>query len=298
MEELQMKKRVIALLLAALSLGSTVAFASSDIVKETRETCTAESIEAIINEVENEVYSQYTQQLDSLLATEDYESYNQLSELVLHEKNEAIVEALSEFGAINTSVTITKDLLRSTSNQMTFSETISTVGDLRFYSCDWTFSPPYDSLCDINDIAAARITDSSNYYINSTFAKTWTGGGTQTGYVDDSGNHTPLNSPITKRYEDATGVLFNVDDTVVEVSTIFMPAAKGRISMYIGKKSGVSGFPECKMLTDYHHNYKVYIWDVNATISNVGLTGVSGQLTVTYSSVNKYWQRSSGGKLY
>ncbi len=197
--------------MSIIILSSTLAYAKSESTDIYYASCTEAATEALINKIENEVYSKYTDKLEELLSEEKYAAYNQLSLSALQEKNAAVVDALAEFGATDTTVTINQGRERSTSTQLTFSETISTIGDLRFYSCDWVFTAPYDKQCDINDIAATRITDSENYYINSSYAKTWTGGGTQTGYVDNTGNHDPTDSPVTKRYEDATGVMFNIN---------------------------------------------------------------------------------------
>ena len=98
---------------------------------------------------------------------------------------------------------------------MTFSETLyfNSSASSYIYTVDWEWEfGAWDDMYDIDDIAGAAITNSDDYYINRSFAKTWDNGGNLTGYVDDTGNHTPSNSKITKRFEDAQGVAFNVTD--------------------------------------------------------------------------------------
>ena len=132
--------------------------------------------------------------------------------------------------------------------------------------------------------------------IYSSFGKTWDNLENETGYVDNSGNHTPSNSYITKRFEDNNGVCFNVNDTPWvngQVGITRYHTHKGRVTVYL-KKLGSSS---TKVIMSYNHNYKNYTFSAAAKISNVGFTSLSGVLSVTYQTVNKEWQRSAGGKI-
>lgn len=188
----------------------------------------------------------------------------------------------------------------SVSTDMTFSEQdiyFDASTGLYRYTSDWLWKEfAWDEQADINDLVGVGITKPGDYLIYSSFGKTWDNLGNETGYVDNSGNHTPSNSYITKRFEDNNGVCFNVNDTPSvngQVGIIRYHTHKGRVTVYL-KKLGSSS---TKVIMSYNHNYKKYAFSAAAKISNVGFTSLSGVLSVTYQTVNKEWQRSAGGKI-
>ncbi len=188
----------------------------------------------------------------------------------------------------------------SVSADMTFSEEpiyYDSSAGLYRYTSDWLWREfSWDELADINDLVGVGITKPGDYLIYSSFAKTWDNLGNQTGYVDNSGNHTPSNSYITKRFEDNNGVCFNVNDTPSvngQVGITRYHTHKGRVTVYLKKL----GSTTTKVIMSYNHNYKIGSLQPAAKISNVGFTSLSGLLSVTYQTVNKEWQRSAGGKI-
>ncbi|MDQ6419633.1 hypothetical protein RB620_09335 [Paenibacillus sp. LHD-117] len=143
-------------------------------------------------------------------------------------------------------------------------------------------------------MAALRLSNASGWLITKSYAKTWDNYGVETGYVDEFGQHSPSDSLVTKRFEDAGGVVFNVIDSWYAAHLPVYETYKGRCSMYFKKTSPTAS--TTKAFLDFHHNWKTYVWNASAEFSNIGLTGVSYQLTVTYSAANKNFQRSSGGR--
>jgi hypothetical protein len=152
----------------------------------------------------------------------------------------------------------------------------------------------WDLLMDIEDLAVVRFTNPDEYIVYSCYAKTWDELGNQTGYVDNKGIHYPQNSKITKRFEDLAGVVYNLIDDNYYVGTgpVCYSTDSGRITLYLKKTKGGCN----KIFLDFHHNWKTIMLSPSASISNVGLDGPGYSLNVTYSSVNKYWQRCSGGQ--
>lgn len=158
---------------------------------------------------------------------------------------------------------------------------------------NWT-DGKWDALYDIEDYAAVRMTNTTGYQIYSSFAKTFDEAGNQTGYVNNYGNHSPSNSKVTKRFEDLSGVVYNLIDINYYVGTgpYLYQTDSGIITQYIKKTTG--GYN--KIFLDFHHNYKKYSWNTTASVNNVGLNGAGYALTVSYSHSNHTWQRTSGGK--
>ena len=144
------------------------------------------------------------------------------------------------------------------------------------------------------------MTNSNQYTIYKSFAKTFTNYGVESCYVDDRGNSHPsksiYNDCISKRTESPkNGVLYNVKDG--PIPNVCMPAEAGRITVYVIKNNGVTGTPTNKMIASYAHNWKEYTINFQAKIRAAGFD-VSGLLTVTYENSNKTWERASGGRLF
>lgn len=152
----------------------------------------------------------------------------------------------------------------------------------------------WDYIMDIEDLVAVRFTNPDGYTIYSCYAKTWNELGEQTGYVDNKGMHSPQNSKVTKRFEDLVGVVYNlIDDyTNTGVGPVCYSTDSGRITLYLKKTKG--GYS--KIFLDFHHNWRTISLAPSASISNVGLNGAGYSLNVSYSHVNKCWQRCSGGQ--
>lgn len=78
---------------------------------------------------------------------------------------------------------------------MTFSEQdiyFDASAGLYRYTSDWLWKEfAWDELADINDLVGVGITKPGDYLMYSSFGKTWDNLGNETGYVDNSGNHTP-----------------------------------------------------------------------------------------------------------
>lgn len=260
---------------------------------------TYESIEQAVNAAEESINKKYSEGLNAALTAEDEYLYARLYNQMYNERQAAVLEVYSGYGfvAISDNPDVVAPL--SSSSDLTFSETLylSSTGSTYIYTVDWAWAyASWDELYDIDDIAGVSITNSDDYYINKSFAKTWNNVGQQTGYVDDTGNHTPTDSKITKRFEDATGVAYNVTDMANYLGAPKATAHEGRITMHIKKKSGVTGTPECKIIASYEHNYKTVAIEANAKVENVGFS-ISGALSVTYVRLNKNWLRASGGKI-
>ncbi len=182
----------------------------------------------------------------------------------------------------------------TSSNDITLTDSLyyDSVNNLYRFTGDWCFSS-YDSMMDIEDFAGVRMTNSTGYYIYSSYAKTFNQFGTETGYVDNQGIHSPSNSYITKRFQDSVGTCYNVIDADIDAGDMHIwQAYSGRITQYIKKTTGGIN----QIFLDYAHNYKSWILAGGAQISNVGFTGVNCQLVVTYNAVSGNWQRCSGGE--
>lgn len=167
------------------------------------------------------------------------------------------------------------------------------------YTCEVKWQGVWDSLSGLEDFAAVRMTRPENYYIYSSFAATWDNRGNQTGYVAADGNHTPSSSYVTKRFEDTIGVCFNVIDDYLYDSPSFTTTYytdKVRLTVYIKLRPGASADSANKLFMDYHHNYKKLVTSFAGKLSSVGFTGISNELSVTYTTAPANWQRTSGGK--
>lgn len=163
------------------------------------------------------------------------------------------------------------------------------------YTVEWKFLRQ-DQLWDTYDIAGVGMSNTNSYYIVKSFAKTFSNYGAQTCYVDDKANATPAKNiyrgVLSKRSEKNNGVAYSVRDGAIP--NVCIPAETGKITVYIAKKSGVSGTPENKILFSYEHNYRKYVSDPSAEISLVNFT-LSGELAISYSQKSRNWPTVSGG---
>jgi hypothetical protein len=153
---------------------------------------------------------------------------------------------------------------------------------------NWNFAGPWDTAVDTIDVAAARMTN-SDYQFNRSYAYSYDQAGNKTG-EDRDGTHIS-GSNVTKRYENSYGVVYNVQDQVIETSLPQYLTDNGRISIYFTKPSG-AGYT--KIFIDFEHNYEIYSWTANASISGTSLSGSS--FNVSYSGSNARYKRTSGGE--
>ena len=256
------------------------------------------SIEAAVSAAENKVFSLYQNDLQDALKNGTMDEYYSLLATADIERHQAVDQVYSSFGfekiyeASPPDTKSTSSVLSWTSETCYYDSTYQEY----VYSVDWEWEyGQWDDLSDIEDIAGVYMTNSNDYYIAASFAKTWGNGNNQTGYVDNTGNHTPSNSYITKRAETADGVLFNVNDYVLLEGVPVAPTHKGRMTIMVKLKSGVSGTPQNKIISSYEHNYKYAAINLGATISSVGFNSITGNVSVSYNRVNGRWLRASGG---
>ena len=164
------------------------------------------------------------------------------------------------------------------------------------YTVDWEFAwATWDEYYDIPDLFGASISNTDDYYILKAYAKTWASSGKESGYVDEFGN-SASDSKITKRFEDAEGVIYDVVDMAGYLSAPHCTASQGRITLIVKQKAGTSGTPQNKFIASYEHNYKEMSLQINAEVKNVGFA-LTGVLSVTYKIENKNWLRASGGAI-
>lgn len=150
----------------------------------------------------------------------------------------------------------------------------------------WDFST-WDTLVDTIDVAAVRMNNDS-YPIIKSYAYSYDQAGNQTGY--DNNGSPSSGSRVTKKFENKSGVVYNVQDTIQ--STSGGPIYKtdhGRLSIFFKKGSGSN-----KIFLDFEHNFATYSWQATASISGVSLNGLG--LSVTYSKVNNRYNRTSAGE--
>ncbi len=233
-----------------------------------------------------------------------FEKRDSIKKQLQEERNNVNKEILEKYGYYqNDSTEVTSVIPKSAASDLRFSETPVTrnasTGVYR-YTVDWTFKSQ-DSLWDTYDIAGVGMTNSRQYTIYKSFAKTFTNYGTESCYVDDKGNsqapRAAFKDCISKRAESpSNGVLYNVKDG--PMPNVCMPAESGRITVYVIKNKGVSGTPTNKLIASYAHNYKYITFNFQAKISNVGFNSSSGVLSVTYERCNGAWERASGGKFF
>jgi hypothetical protein len=103
----------------------------------------------------------------------------------------------------------------SSSSDLTLTDGLTYDASTKTYcfTGEWNFKDNiYDLDVDLNDLVAARMINTNGYIITKSYAKTFDNFGQQTGYVDNYGQHSPSDSRINKRFEDAPGVTFNVRD--------------------------------------------------------------------------------------
>lgn len=259
-----------------------------------------DEIEAEINKAEDEIMAQLSSELKGSSQTYSQSQAKQMAAIGLI--NERTAEILESFGfeAVDSKDSLAVET-RSTSADVII-DTPSLYYDkslgLYRFTCNWNVvdgvNHGWDMLCDAEDFAGVRLTNSTNYDIYSSFCKTWNNFGYQTGYVDQYGQHSPTNSNCTKRTETAAGVVYNIIDQYTEAGGLVVYRTdSGRITQYVRKNAGA---PYSKLILDLHHNYKKYTWQLGAQISGVGFNGSSSNvLTVNYVRENKSWQRASGG---
>jgi hypothetical protein len=222
-------------------------------------------------------------------------------EVIINSHKKTITEKSNEilldygFKAVKQDRSSTVGIL-STSSDINLTDEFSydaSTGLYRF-SGNWNFVDyKWDDWMDLEDLAAARMTNPTGYQVYSSFARSWDNFGLETGYVDNTGQQTPQNSYVTKRFEDSAGVIFNVRDYVTVAHIYNAYADSGRVTMYFSKTTGGSN----KVFLDYHHNYKSYSTTVAASFNNIGLSGAGYSLNVSYTKANQNWQRSSGGRI-
>ncbi len=291
-------KKTLPLLLAISLLLASFSFASAN---GDHYGAYFDEIEAAVSKAENTVMSKYSEDLTRALNNRDMATHERILNQAIEERRKAADKVYERYGIVTLASEDEPEIQpRSLSSDMVWqNESIryDSASNAIFYTVEWKWLTNGDTNWDIEDIAGVSISNPNAYYIDKSFAKTWANSGGQTGYVDDSGNHTPTGSYITKRSETATGVMFNVNDYKHAPNQLFFTRT-GRMTLVVRKKSNVSGTPYVKFIASYEHNFKNFSWDVGAKISSDGWNPATGVISITYSHVNARWLRASGGKSY
>lgn len=181
----------------------------------------------------------------------------------------------------------------SDSNSISLYDTLYYNSSSQLYDFEgsWDFNDSnFDQYSDLEDFAAVRMTndDNTKYYIYSSYSTVYNSLGFETGSC--SNGSSSGSSRVTKKFQDKSGVIYNVIDADTYAATY--ETDKGYISQYIKKVGG--GFNQ--IFLDYAHNYKAWALDLGGQISSVNLAGPSHTLNVTYARVSGAWQRCSGGE--
>lgn len=160
-------------------------------------------------------------------------------------------------------------------------------------SYDWIYPLDYDVLYDTEDIMSVSITDDTNftYWYSTATIYDMTGDISGTVYTDGSNSY---GSNITLRGQETNGVMYNVID-MFESTPNEYKADHANIVAYFKKTGSAGQSVSTKIFTSYHHNYKFVFWNGTASITYAGIKDISGALSVSYSLVNGYWQKASGG---
>jgi hypothetical protein len=147
-------------------------------------------------------------------------------------------------------------------------------------SYDWICSLEYDTLYDTEDIMSVSITDDTNftYWYSTASIYDTTGDCSGTVYTDGSNTY---GSNTTLRSQGTNGVLYNVIDVFGSYPSEYK-ADRANIVVYF-KKTGGAG------------QSVLFFWNGTASITYAGIKDISGALSISYSLVNGYWQKASGG---
>jgi hypothetical protein len=160
-------------------------------------------------------------------------------------------------------------------------------------SYDWIYSLNYDLLGDCEDIMSVSISDATNFTYWYSSATIYNTTGDISGTVYNDGSNT-YGSNVTLRSQTNQGVCYNIIDTFEGFPSEYQ-ADKCIVTAYF-KKTGAAGQSvSTKIFTSYNHNWKYYLWNLNASISFAGFQPSGGNLNVSYNLVNGCWQRASGG---
>lgn len=223
------------------------------------------------------------------LTTSEKTKLSNIKSKYIENANIEIDEVMKQFGFEKIESEDDKiTILRDNSADLVITDVLYYNSDTQFYNFrgNWDFKD-WDIYTDIADIAAFRMNNSS-YPIYNSYAYTYDQAGNQTGYVAN-GSHSS-GSSVTKRFENSNGVVFNVTDKwITHPSHAVYTTDNGSVSVYFKKGSGNN-----KAFLDFEHNYKVNVLSGSASFSGVSLDSIS--LRVTYSKVNKNYQRTSGGR--
>ncbi|HJG87310.1 hypothetical protein [Pseudoflavonifractor capillosus] len=260
---------------------------------------TYEQFETAISQAEEEIHQQYYDALEDALDNNNIVNYNQLAHAMAIERSLAVEDVLREFGfeKITNGTNITP---MSSSNDLSWTAEDAYYNpseDIYVYTVDWEFAwAKWDELYDIPDLVGVSMTNPDDYYILKAYAKTWDSTGKESGYVDEYGNGAS-DSKISKRAEDAEGVIYDVIDMASYLSAPHCTASQGRITLVVKQKVGTTGTPQNKFIASYEHNYKEGTLEIGAEVESAGFSSITGLLKVSYKIENKNWLRASGGKV-
>jgi hypothetical protein len=160
-------------------------------------------------------------------------------------------------------------------------------------SYDWIYSLNYDLLSDCEDIMSVSISDATNFTYWYSFASVYDTTGDLSGTVYSDGSNT-IGSNITLRSQTNQGVCYNIIDQFEGFPSEYK-ADKAIVTAYFKKIGAAGQSVSTKIFTSYNHNWKYYIWNLNASISFAGFQPSGGSLSVSYNLANGCWQRASGG---
>lgn len=308
-------KRMLGIFLSGALLTNIILISASAASKVSLEDAVTDMridmLEAEIQKANLEIEEKYRDEIDYFIRNAENISVTSVSQAdaariaqtkqrMNKERIEAEQDILKKYGYLECETQGETAVAASVPGDISFYEdtpTYNSTTQTYRYTVDWTFLNQ-DRLWDTYDIAGVGMTNPSDYYITKSYAKTFSNYGNQTCYVNDLGNTETdqeiFRGCLSKRAESQDdGVAFNVQDGTIP--NVCIPAESGRITVYVKKKSSVTGSPENKMLCTYQHNYKTNSLQTGAQISFVDFA-LSGQLTVSYSHVNGSWNRASGGK--
>lgn len=165
------------------------------------------TMEEEINQAGKAVEEKYEEQINALMQRtttleESSPEIDSIKQAMQKERNEAEKAILEKYGFASScpsnesNGSLGESVLRSPATNITFSETPVTYdknAKIYRYTVDWTFKQQ-DSLWDTYDIAGVGMTNSNQYTIYKSFAKTFTNYGVESCYVDDRGNSHPSKS--------------------------------------------------------------------------------------------------------
>ncbi len=284
-----------------ISTSSALAVESSNrnILVTPHGSTTYSALENAVSAAELKINSEYYDALSLALQTGDTRLHSELSATMASRRRDAVTDIYSAYGFERVSQCETPVPTPASSDLTFTAEDVyySTADKMYIYTVDWSWEwASWDEYWDIEDLAGVSMTNTNDYYILKSYAKTWHSNGEQSGYVDEFGNHDPSDSKITKRYEDASGVIYNVTDMAAYLSAPRATAHQGRITIMVKQKASSSGTPVNKFIASYEHNFKEFKLSFDAKINSVGFA-LNGAISIGYEKINSRWLRASGGAI-